>query len=330
MKQSRCLPRWRRGLRPLWALPLLLVGCDRHGTASAPPPAPSAATLRPATTSVITVASLVPAATDLILGMGAGNRLVAISTYDQDRPGVHGLPRVGDYQSADWEALAQLHPGLMIVQVDPGRLPRGFTDRAAEVGARLVDVKIDRLSDLPPALDQIARALGEPQLGSAAAATLQRRLAAVQRQAADLPAVPTLVVVGAEGTSLAGPGTFLDDLLRVAGGRNVAASLHRPWPEVDREMLASLRPAAIIQLMPDATPQELAQAAAVWRSMPQLPAVAGGQVHVVTQWYALLPGWHVPDLAEQFFQMLHGERGAGALPGSGSNGQRGASSGAVQ
>src|ERR1700733_12229278 len=81
-----------------WLLVLLLiVGCSR----SSPPPS-SAKSPK--------IASLVPAATDLIVGMNAADHLVAVSNWDTNRPEIAGLPRVGDYQTTDWEKLAQLQP----------------------------------------------------------------------------------------------------------------------------------------------------------------------------------------------------------------------------
>src|SRR4051794_35456488 len=69
----------------------------------------------------LTVASLSPAATDLIIGMGAGGHLIAVSNYD--RVGMD-LPKVGDYQTTDWEKLSELHPSVMIIQMGASRLPQ--------------------------------------------------------------------------------------------------------------------------------------------------------------------------------------------------------------
>src|SRR5262245_48795440 len=84
------------------------TGCDRS-----PAHAPTSAPAR------VTVASLVPAATDLILNMGSADQLVAVSNYDISRPGTEGLPRVGDYLNNDWEKLAEIRPHIMITQYDP-------------------------------------------------------------------------------------------------------------------------------------------------------------------------------------------------------------------
>src|SRR5581483_8886968 len=80
----------------LLALLLSAGSCDRNKSTSTPAPARTA-------DHKIKIASLVPAATDLIVGMGAADHLVAVSNWDTDRPEIKQLPRVGDYQTIDWD-----------------------------------------------------------------------------------------------------------------------------------------------------------------------------------------------------------------------------------
>src|SRR4051794_26460524 len=61
----------------------------------------------PTTQSSIRIASLVPAVTDLLLGMNQRDKLVAISNWDPREPSLADLPRAGDYRTVDWEKLAQ-------------------------------------------------------------------------------------------------------------------------------------------------------------------------------------------------------------------------------
>jgi hypothetical protein len=61
----------------------------------------------------------------------------------------------------------------------------------------------------------------------------------------------------------------------------------------------------VIHLLPGASPQELRQARQFWAEMPDLPAVKGRRVHYLTDPAALLPGYHLGDLAEQFALVLH-------------------------
>jgi iron complex transport system substrate-binding protein len=104
---------------------------------------------------------------------------------------------------------------------------------------------------------------------------------------------------------VAGRGTFLHDILIAAGGEKVAAQLPSPWPNVDRDMIAHQKPQVVIHLLPSASPQVLAAARKFWADQPDLPAVRERRVHLMTEWYALLPGYHVGTMAEQFGRVLH-------------------------
>ena len=252
-----------------------------------------------------TVASLSPAATDVVLGMGAGNHLVAVSNFDAERPEIAGLPRVGDYRTQDWEKLAAIRPEKMIIQLHPDRTPAGLRERAKGLGVELVNIQIDDLEDVFATIPVIATAVGEPARGEAALQKLREKFGTVRARVADRPKVRALVVVDVGGRSVAGPGTFLHDILTAAGGDNAAAGLGNAWPTVDREKIEQLQPQAVIHLLPAAPPQVRAQAEQFWAAMPDLPAVKTKRVHYLTDWFVLLPGYHLGDLAEQFALVLH-------------------------
>lgn len=270
----------------------LLTSCDN----------PAAPTTQPASP---TVASLVPAATDLLVGMGAADRIVAISTYDKARKDVGNLPQAGDYQTIDWELLRSLHPGVLITEMAPSHQPAGFKANAREIGITPVNVTIENLGDILNTLDQLGDAIKEPELAKAARQKMQARLDAVQKQNAGRAPVRTLIVINADATGVIGTGTYLDDLLKIAGGTNVVPADLGHWPTIDREKLLSFSPDVVLELLPGASPQERDQAAAVWKQMPELPAVKSGRVYTITNDEALLPGWHVTDLAAKFADCLH-------------------------
>jgi iron complex transport system substrate-binding protein len=274
-----------------------LVSCNRQPE--------KAASTQPTATKQITVASLSPAATDIIAGIGAGDHLIAVSNYDADRPGIPNLPHVGDYQNTDWEKLAQLQPTVIIVQMDPSRIPPGLRERAEAIGASMLDVQIENLADISRTIDQLGAALNEPAMALAAQHRLQSQLQTVHMRVALQAPIPTLLALDDSGTSAAGPGTFLDEVLTIAGGSNVLAGTSEHWPSVDKERLLQLSPAAVIQFLPGATPQVLAQAKLFWQNLPTLPAVAQGRVYPMTDPRSLIPGLEVGDLAEHIAAVLH-------------------------
>jgi iron complex transport system substrate-binding protein len=296
------------------ALAALLLGC----CASCDSRSPATNVTPPASTApaAITVASLAPAATDLIVGMGAGGQLVAVSNFDISRPGMPNLPRVGDYQNTDWERLTELRPSLIIVQMDPARMPAGFRDRAAGIGARIVDIQIERLADIENTLDQLGAELHQPALAASARDRLESRLASVHEDIENAAPITTLLCLDENGSAAAAPGTFLDDVLTAAGGKNVLPVGSPHWPGVDKERLVAAEPDVVIELLPGAGPQVLDQANRFWASLPSVPAVAGHRVYYITDAWSLTPGLEMADLAERLARLLHPDAFAATRPGA--------------
>jgi len=288
--------RCRETLRFFFSLILILAtGCERSD-ALAPATRPASAK---------SVASLVPAATDMIISMGARERLVAVSNWDAERPEIAGLPRVGDYRTVDWEKLASLRPDVMIVQFAPDKMPPGLSERAAELNIQLVNLRIVYLDEIFTALDQLGAGIGEPEKGSAAATKLRRQLDRVRAAVAGKQPVRTLISQTESPLSTVGGGNFMDDLLTIAGGKNVIEGGDNSYPNIDVERLVALNPDAIIHLLPGESPQVIERAKSFWGSHPELSAVRNGRVYYETESYMLLPGPLVGKIAERLATLLH-------------------------
>lgn len=280
-------------------LAVAMFGCER--STPAPP------TSQPST---ITVASLVPAASDLIVGMGAADRLVAVSNFDVPDERTKHLPRVGDYQAVDWEKLAEIKPRWMVVQFDANRIPPGLQQRAEGLGIGIVNISNDRLADVFTTTEQLATAIQFDD--GPATDRLRDRLQAVEARVQGKPAVRTLLVMDDSAQYVVGGSTFLGDVLKIAGGENVFPDTEKRYLQIDHEKLVALRPAVIIALRPSATPQEVDRARKTLATFTDVPAVRDGRVYILTDPWVLLPGYHVGELAERFADALHGTPTTGA------------------
>jgi iron complex transport system substrate-binding protein len=271
----------------------MLVSCDREKA-----PVVVSAAKHP------TVASMVPAATDILISMGARDHLIAVSNYDTTNPSVGDLPRVGDYQTTDWEKLGALKPDVIVIQMNEASVPEGLKSRAADLGAKLVNVHINTLADIESAMTQLGEAAGEAEKAAAARSQLEARLARVKQLAGD-EKIPAMMVLDDSGKTVAGPGGFLDDVLTLAGGRNVAAELGKRYGTIDAERIAAMNPSVIIEILPSYPAAQLAQTDRAWESLPNVDAVKNHRLYIITDWYALLPSPHVADVAEQVEKLLH-------------------------
>lgn len=242
--------------------------------------------------------------------MGAGGHLVGISNWDPEQPATAGLPRVGDYRTVDWEKLVELRPDVLIIQYRADKMPPGMVERAQSMGIRVVNVKIVYLDDVFATLDQLGEAIGERERASAAAEKLRAQLAAVRQRVAGRAPVRTLIARDDNPLATVGGGNYLDEVLRIAGGKNVVEGGDNSYPDIDKEMLARLNPDAVLQLLPQAPPQVVEKARDAWRTMPTVNAVRDGRIYLMTERYLLLPGLSLGNVAELFAEKLHSEAGA--------------------
>jgi iron complex transport system substrate-binding protein len=283
------------------ALVLLLAsaGCRRS---IAPTNAASPTT---ATAVHPTVASLAPSATSIVEGLGLSDHLVAVSAFDRARGNGANLPSAGDSESTDWELLGTLHPDKILIQSSPDRIPAGFRDRTGGLGITIVDCwPLDRLSDVYARITDIAAALGESTSADALNKSIRSRLDALARKSAARPHVSVLLVVDDSEVMVAGPGTFLNDLLQAAGGVNAAPPSRELFFTLDPETLMSLKPDVVLLLLPSASPAAVDLAKKNFQRYTNMPAVVHNHVIGMTDPDLLIPGPRVADIAESFAAVL--------------------------
>ena len=236
---------------PLLLSCLLAVGCGESGSgdASASDPVEAIAVIDDAADTVRLarpaqrVVSLVPSVTDVVLALGLESRLIARSDYDLD-PRIAALPSVGPGLTPNLEWLAGEAPDLVIAWRDVEG--RALVEQLERLG---VPVYSSRLEDVPTALSTITRVatlLGAPARGDSLRALLDARLDSVRVATRGRPRPTVLYLVGGDPPYAAGPGTFVDQLLDIAGGVNMLADMADGWHSVSVEEIVRRDPDVIV------------------------------------------------------------------------------------
>jgi iron complex transport system substrate-binding protein len=235
----------------------------------------------------------------MVVALGRGSLLVGVTRHD-DAPEVAGLPRVGGFLDPSPEAVLAVKPDLVIWMTDGAAYPA--VRRIAELGVPVLALPIIGVTDALEAVRMVGAALGEPAAGERLARSLSDGVERVRRRAAELPRVRVLFVAGHEPLVLAGPGSFADELLRIAGGDNVAAG-DRPWPVYPLEKAVAADPALVVD-------GAVAEPAEGMRRLAAIPAVRAGRVARLESDDILRPGPRMVRALGELFRVLH--PGAGA------------------
>ena len=275
-------------MRPVGALLGLLV----LAAAAAPPPAVQALGPRPPA-RVHRVVTLAPSLTDAVLALGAGDLLVGVSRFDE-RPEVQALPRVGGFVDPSVEAVAALHPDLLLVQPGPGN--RHPVEALAALGIPILALRLGSIDDVLAALRAVGAALGRPERGEALASELDRTRREVRARAAGEPPVRVLFAYGFEPLVVAGPGSFADELLRDAGGINVAGDAERAYPVWSVERALAARPEVVL---------DAAMVPSGRDTLRGLPGLRGARWVDLPTAALLHPGPELGRGLEEMFRALH-------------------------
>ena len=291
---------------PLLLAALVLLACERGGAGERPAFAAQEATRLDASADAAPVVaerivSLNPSLTAILLALGAEERLVGVDDFSaKTQPRVASLPRVGSLFSPGLESVVALQPDLVVLV--PGVEQRAFRERIEALGIATLAFDNVRFDEVLANITGLGDVAGRPDEARARVDAILRTRASVAAAVSGKPPVRTVLVLQRDPLFVVGRGSFIDEMLRVAGGVNVAAEFDTAYPQIAVEWVIAAAPDVILDLSADAE-----GAPAFWSRWPTLPAVAGGRVMVVDPDLVTLPGPALDVSLLELARALHGE-----------------------
>jgi iron complex transport system substrate-binding protein len=279
---------------------LLLAACSRNGSHT---PATTTATTTPGPRIISTV----PAATLNLVLLGAADRLVGVTRYDDiilPDP-QKNLPVVGDYETMDYERLITLHPSALVIQTAEARLSPRLQNLAASHNIQLVNIKLDTLDDLWTTIDQLGQISGKQLAATRAIATAKADLDALRSQTQSLPHPRTLYALSQNPVMIVGNHTFVDQMLSIAGADNVGKTIGNAYPIVGLETVVKLAPDVLLISAPGEpaqTPDD--PRLAKWLQLP-IPAARNHRIYLITDPNSLMASLNVAQNVRDIAQLLH-------------------------
>jgi len=251
------------------------------------------------------VISIIPSTTEMLFAMGAGDRVIAIGTYDRYPPEAQTLPRVGALIDPNVEQILQMRPDLVVVYGTQTELKR----RLERANLPYYSYAHKGLADITSTIRALATRVGVDAAGDALASRVERQLADIRARVANRPRPKTLLVFGREPGSLrninaSGGEGFLHDMLELAGGSDALGDIHRQSVDMSTEMVLGRAPDVIIELRYSQDAINRSDMAA-WNRLAAVPAVKNHRVILLTGEEFVVPGPRVADATRKLAAALH-------------------------
>lgn len=263
------------------------------------------------------IISLSPSVTEILYGIGAFEHVVAVSRYCEYPPEVEDLPRVGGWTDTNLEQVVALAPDLVILTGVDAQAPL-MEPKLHALGIETLAVSSQSLADVFQSIETIGAAVGRDSQARALVAEMRADLDDIRVRTRGRPRPRTLLVVDRLPGTLrdiyvATEGSYLIELVRIAGGEPVAPPAPHSYTRLSAEALVALDPEVIFDMVQALTAPTVVgggklseDPTAVWATLP-IDAVEKGRIYTLTDKLLVHPSQLAVRAARELARRLHPE-----------------------
>ncbi len=190
------------------------------------------------------IVSLVPSVTEILFKLGLEQRIVAVTDYCTYPEAARKLPKVGGYADPSLESILIHKPDLIIAAADMNR--PALVRRLELMQIPVYVIHPQTVAETLETIQKISRITGMETKGEQLVNSIKLRIQKVQRQIANHAPLTTIECVMLQPLIVAGPDTFINDIITIAGGKNAVPKGPSRYPTWNTEALLSVNPQAII------------------------------------------------------------------------------------
>ena len=255
------------------------------------------------------IVSLSPSVTEILNGIGAWPQVVAVSQYCTYPDDVKNKPRVNGWDKTNLEQVMALKPDF-VIGVDAQE--PFLRDKLTGLGVRSLFVKSQTLADILASFGEIGRATGHESEATDLSAKTQGEIDAVRKAVANRPRPRVLCVVDRVPGTIrdlytATRGSYLDELINIAGGESIAPQAEHGYGKITKEAVLTLNPEAIIDMVQGSKGNFGEDPVAVWSELGEIRAVRDKRIYSMTDPSVIHPSQFVGHTAQVFARALHPE-----------------------
>jgi iron complex transport system substrate-binding protein len=253
------------------------------------------------------IISLSPSTTEVLYGVGAFERVVAVTSYDKFPPEVSRLPKIGGWSNTNLEQIAALKPDLIVMTSSQAPL---IKDKLDALGVRTLTVPSYTVADALAGIEQIGAATGRTEEARRLVAEVRAKLEDVRGRTRDRTRPRVLCIVDRlpgtlRGLYAATSGSFFVELIEIAGGESIAPPAANGFGQISKEAVVSLNPDIIFDMLQSGDGALAENTQEVWRELSNVRAVRDGRVYRLNDESVLHPSQFVGDTARKFAELIH-------------------------
>jgi iron complex transport system substrate-binding protein len=249
------------------------------------------------------IVSLAPSVTEILFAIGVSERIIGVTQFCDYPPEAKAKPKVGASQP-NIESLLALNPDLVIA-------PRAFIrpdvlDKLDQLKITVYILDAKTIEDILSHIQTLGRMLDRSAAADELATSMRRRITDVKTRTQALTHRRILYVLNSDPLVTVGPGSFIHQLIEMAGGTNVGAAMQTPYPRLSLE--EALRQDPEIIVFPVGTTEGIPETEQQrWQRWPTMSAVKQGRFYRISSVLLDRPGPRIVEGLEALARSIHPE-----------------------
>jgi iron complex transport system substrate-binding protein len=250
------------------------------------------------------IVSLAPSITEILYFLSLGDRVVGVTKFSYYPPEAKLKPKVGSYIDLNVEKIISLAPDLVIGTAD-GNQP-GIVDLLEQAG---IPIFIVNPRNIHQAIDTVAivgRLCGIPKKANALSMQLSQRVDHIIDHTRSKRRPLVFLQINIRPIMTINKDTFLNDLIQLAGGRNMAENEPITYPRISLEEVIRKKPEVII-ISSMERGGRFEAARLEWLKWTSIPAVKDGRVYLIDSDLIDRPSPRIVEGLETMARFIHPE-----------------------
>ncbi len=244
-------------------------------------------------TTPMRIVSLAPSCTEILFDLGLSNRVVADTSADDYPQAATQKPHIGGYSDMSVEGILAQKPDLIVAD---NAINRQIIAQLQTVHVPLLVLEAHTLVQVYDTIRILGRATGQNAEAERTVTRMKSRLDTVRKTVSNAISRPKVVIIyGTDPIYTTGPGSFLDDLVSIAGGKNI---VEQPESQISAENVILAQPDVILC---DSSIKDSIAALPGWKE--HIPAVMHSTYFMPSENATVVRG--VPRLAQAAEELAH-------------------------
>lgn len=247
------------------------------------------------------IISLAPSVTEMLFAIGAGAQVVGVTQFCDYPPEVAQKAKVG-YANPNLESLVALQPDLIVAPQE--FLKPDLIGKLDQLKIPVFVLSARTIEDVVSHIQTLGRMLDRTTEATALGMDLRQQVARIKSRTQSVPPVRVLYVLNSEPLITVGPGSFIDQLIGLAGGINIAAKSATAYPRLSMEVVLQENPDILVFPIGEAEGISESEQQA-WRKWATLNAVKRNNLRQIPADLLNRPGPRIGKALELLADLFH-------------------------